>query len=89
MLGDAWWSWRRSSIPKIFVKKMKACGRETPGLWSEDPERQADPVVTRSVQGHLVLTEGSEASVEPKTQVRVGTVPRDSQVHPQGGGETE
>lgn len=89
MLGDAWWSWQRSSIPKIFVKKMKACGHETPGVRSEDLERQADHMVTRSVQGHLVLTEDSEASVEPKTQVRVGTVPRDSQVHPQGCGETE
>lgn len=59
------------------------------GVQSEDLERQADHVVTRSVWGHSVLSEDSEASVESKTQMRVGAVPRDSQVHPQGGGETE
>lgn len=89
MWGGAWWSRQRLSIPKLFVKQMKACGHETPGVRSEDLEGQADHVVTRSIQGHSVLSEDSEASVEPKTQVRVGTVPRDSQVHPQGGGETE
>lgn len=34
------------------------------GVRSEDLERQADHVVTRSVRGHSVLSEDSEASVE-------------------------